>query len=82
MGIGYPELMLMGIVALIVLGPEKLPGFARTVGVFVRKARESVSSIKREIEREIEKTDIRRDVDLDLNAAPHPAEPVKDDVKP
>jgi sec-independent protein translocase protein TatB len=77
-GIGYTEMLLVGIVALLVLGPEKLPGFARTVGGFVRKARESFFSIKREIEREIEKTDIRKDMELDLNAplaTPDPLNP-------
>jgi len=78
-GVGYTELLLVGIVALLVLGPEKLPGFARTVGGFVRKARDSFSSIKREIEREIEKTDVRSDLELDLNAKP---KPVNDDAGP
>jgi sec-independent protein translocase protein TatB len=73
MGIGYTELLLVGIVALLVLGPQKLPGFARTVGGFVRKARDSYFSLKREIEREIEKTDVRQDLHVDLNAPVEPA---------
>lgn len=76
MGIGYTEMLLVGIIALLVLGPEKLPGFARTIGGFVRKARESFFSIKREIEREIEKTDIRKDIELDLNAPIFTPDPV------
>jgi Tat protein translocase TatB subunit len=79
MGIGYTELLLVGIVALLVLGPQKLPGFARTVGGFVRKARDSYFSLKREIEREIEKTDVRQDLHVDLNA---PVEPATEPVAP
>jgi sec-independent protein translocase protein TatB len=81
-GIGYTEMLLVGIVALLVLGPEKLPGFARTVGGLVRKARESFFSIKREIEREIEKTDIRKDMELDLNAPLATPDPVTPEVAP
>jgi sec-independent protein translocase protein TatB len=58
--IGFAELMLIGVVALLVLGPEKLPGFARTVGGFVAKARASWNSMRAEIEREIAADELKR----------------------
>ena len=51
--VSFVELMVIGLVALIVLGPERLPGAARTVGAMVRKARNSWNSVKSEIEREL-----------------------------
>ena len=37
--IGFTELMLLGVIALLVLGPERLPSAARTAGVLLRRAR-------------------------------------------
>ena len=49
--VSFIELMIIGIVGLIVLGPEKLPVAARTVGGFVRRARNSWNSVRSEFER-------------------------------
>ena len=51
--ISFVELMLIGVVALLVLGPERLPGAARTLGGFIRRARSSWTSVRGEIEREL-----------------------------
>ncbi len=51
--IGFWELSLIAVVALIVFGPEKLPGAARTAGLWVGRARRFVSSVKQDIDREI-----------------------------
>jgi sec-independent protein translocase protein TatB len=51
--ISLAEFALIAIVALLVLGPERLPGAARTVGGLVRRARASWSSLRSEIEREL-----------------------------
>lgn len=60
--IGFSELMVIGVVALLVLGPERLPGAARTVGSFVRKARQSWDSVRTEFERQIAVEDVKRSV--------------------
>ena len=59
-GISFSELLLVGLVALLVLGPERLPGAARTAGLWVGRLKRSFNSIKTEIEREIGADDIRR----------------------
>lgn len=51
--IGFLELCIIGIVALLVIGPERLPGAARTAGQWVGKARRLLSSIQHEIETEL-----------------------------
>jgi len=58
--IGFLEIMVVGIVALVVLGPEKLPGTIRTVSLWVGRLRRSFNSIKSEIEKEIGADEIRR----------------------
>src|SRR5688500_7733636 len=70
--VSFVELMLIGIVGLLVLGPEKLPVAARTVGGFVRRARNSWNSVRSEFERELAAEDLKRTMretarDLDLS---------------
>ncbi|MNR30343.1 sec-independent translocase [compost metagenome] len=50
----------MGLVALLVLGPERLPGAARTAGLWIGRLKRSFNAIKQEVEREIGADDIRR----------------------
>ncbi len=59
-GISFSELLLVGLVALLVLGPERLPGAARTAGLWVGRLKRSFNAIKTEVEREIGADDIRR----------------------
>jgi sec-independent protein translocase protein TatB len=58
--IGFFELVLVGVVALLVLGPEKLPGAIRTASLWIGRLRRSFNNIKQDIEREIGADDIRR----------------------
>lgn len=55
--IGFMEIALIGVVALVVIGPERLPGVARTVGKWVGNARRFVSSVQADINLEVSKTD-------------------------
>jgi sec-independent protein translocase protein TatB len=59
-GISFSELLLVGLVALLVLGPERLPGAARTAGLWVGRLKRSFNAIKAEVEREIGADEIRR----------------------
>ncbi|MCM2460092.1 Sec-independent protein translocase subunit TatB [Pseudomonas sp. CG7] len=59
-GISFTELLLVGLVALLVLGPERLPGAARTAGRWIGRLKRSFNAIKQEVEREIGADDIRR----------------------
>lgn len=58
--IGFAELLLIGVVALLVLGPEKLPVAAKTCGLWIGRLRRSVSSIQREINEELRVEELRR----------------------
>jgi len=52
--IGFTELLLVGIVALLVLGPERLPVAARTLGRGLGQARRALDALKAQVEREID----------------------------
>jgi sec-independent protein translocase protein TatB len=58
--IGFWELVLTGIVALLVFGPEKLPGMARTAGYWIGKARRQLNEFRAEFEREVALDEVRR----------------------
>ena len=52
--IGFSELMVIGVVALVVIGPERLPKVARTVGVLFGRLQRYVTQVKSDISREME----------------------------
>lgn len=56
--VSFSELMLIGVIALIVIGPERLPKVARTVGHLVGRAQRYVSQVKSDIQREIDLKEI------------------------
>jgi sec-independent protein translocase protein TatB len=58
--IAFTELMIIGLVALIVIGPEKLPRMARTVGHLAGRLQRYVSDVKADINREIELDELRK----------------------
>ncbi|BCX82356.1 sec-independent protein translocase protein TatB [Methylomarinovum caldicuralii] len=51
--IGFWELTLVGLIALLVLGPERLPGAIRTTAYWVRRARNVAATVRAEVEREL-----------------------------
>jgi sec-independent protein translocase protein TatB len=54
------KLLLIALIALIVLGPEKLPGAARTAGAVLRRVRSGWDSVRAEVERELQLEEIKR----------------------
>ncbi|HDS1581747.1 TPA: twin-arginine translocase subunit TatB [Stenotrophomonas maltophilia] len=58
--IGFSELLVIAVVALVVLGPERLPKAARFAGLWVRRARNQWDSVKQELERELQAEEIKR----------------------
>jgi sec-independent protein translocase protein TatB len=58
--IGFSELVVIGIVALIVIGPERLPKVARTAGHLYGRLQRYVSTVKSDISQEIQLDEIRR----------------------
>lgn len=61
--IGFTELMLVGVVALLVLGPERLPKAASTAGRWIGQAKRTMNGIKTQIEREMDAEQLRKDLD-------------------
>ena len=58
--VGFSELLVIAVVALLVLGPERLPKAARFAGLWMRRARAQWNSVKSEFEREIANEDLKR----------------------
>ena len=57
---GFEKIALIGAVALIVIGPEKLPRVARTVGMLLGKAQRYVADVKAEVNRSIELEELQK----------------------
>ncbi|OQX38685.1 MAG: twin arginine-targeting protein translocase TatB [Oceanospirillales bacterium LUC14_002_19_P2] len=60
--IGFLELLVIAVIALIVLGPERLPVAIKVVAVWIGRLRRSFQSIRQEIEKEINADEIRREI--------------------
>lgn len=60
--IGFSELLIIAVVALLVLGPERLPRAARMAGLWVRRARAQWYSVQADLERELAQEEYRRSV--------------------
>jgi sec-independent protein translocase protein TatB len=58
--LGFTELMLIGIVALVVIGPERLPKVARTAGQWLGKLNRYVSQVKQDIDRDMKLEELRK----------------------
>jgi len=60
--IGFGELVLIFVIALIVVGPERLPRVARTAGLWIRKARRIIAEVRDEVERELRVEELKRSI--------------------
>jgi len=60
---GFDKIAMIGAVALIVIGPEKLPRLARTVGALFGKAQRYVADVKAEVNRSIDLEELKKTVD-------------------
>jgi sec-independent protein translocase protein TatB len=58
--VGFSELMMVGLVALLVIGPEKLPKAARIAGFWLGKARSTVAHVKTELKQELYAEEMRQ----------------------
>jgi sec-independent protein translocase protein TatB len=58
--IGFSELIMVGLVSLLVIGPERLPKVARLAGFWVGKTRSMVASVKAEIKQELHAEELRQ----------------------
>ncbi len=58
--VGFSELLLVGLIALLVFGPERLPSLARTAGMWLGRARRFLGSVKADIEQELKAEELKR----------------------
>lgn len=65
--VGFSELLVFGIIALLVLGPEKLPVAARFVGKWYAKIKRTVSNVQNDIDRELRLSELREQMQLEMN---------------
>jgi Tat protein translocase TatB subunit len=66
--VGFMELVLVSVIGLLVLGPQRLPKVAAEIGRWVGRARRTATQLRRQLEREIELSELQ-------NPAPPPARP-------
>jgi len=58
--VGFWEILLILVLALVVIGPERLPGAARQAGYWVGKARRYIEGVRSEVEQELDVTEFKR----------------------
>src|SRR3990172_8718213 len=78
--IGFSEMMVIGLVALIVIGPERLPRVARTIGHLAGRLQRYVSDVKADINREVELDELRKMRDTVQQAATGIESSVQDEL--
>lgn len=79
--VGFAELVLCFIVALVVLGPEKLPAVARTVGRWTARARSYVRNLTSELDREAGAAELKRELGDAARAMREGADAIKGDLR-
>ncbi len=65
--IGFWELCLIGVVALLILGPERLPSVARTAGLWIGRARRFMADVKADIDKELKSDELSAMKDIGRN---------------
>lgn len=75
--VGFSELIMVAVVALLVVGPERLPKLARVAGMWLGRARRTLVSVKQEIDRELKAGELAEI--LKQQAAANPLETILED---
>lgn len=78
--VGFWELVMVGVIALLVIGPKDLPRVARMAGLWVGRARRTLSSVKEEIDREFKAQELK-DI-LEKQARGNPLETLIEEPRP
>ena len=79
--VGFSELILLGIVALVVLGPEKLPHAARMAGAWLGKIKRTVIDIQAEIEKEVSAAELKQRMNDEIEKLKALSEPVEEEIQ-
>lgn len=78
--VGFSELLLVGIIALVVLGPERLPQAARTAGLWVGRLRATVQRFTADVDRELKAEELRQTLREQARYLAEPVEALHRDV--
>jgi len=68
--VGFFELLMIAVVALLVVGPERLPKLARTAGMWLGRGRRFLNSVKQDIDREMKADELRQILDKQKQSNP------------
>jgi sec-independent protein translocase protein TatB len=79
--VGFSELILLAIVALVVLGPEKLPHAARMAGAWLGRIRRTMTNIQMEIEKEVSAQEMRDRINQEIERLKILSNPINDEIK-
>ena len=79
--VGFSELILLAIVALVVLGPEKLPHAARMAGAWLGRIRRTMTNIQMEIEKEVSAQEMRDRINQEIERLKTLSNPINDEIK-
>lgn len=63
--VGFTEILLLAVVALLVLGPQQLPGAVRSTASMIARLKRAVGDVRSELERELDADEIRRQIHND-----------------
>jgi Tat protein translocase TatB subunit len=80
--VGFSELVLLFVIGLLVLGPERLPKVATQLGRWVGRARRTASQLRHQLEREIALSEIEQSRKRKLSNAPRPVAPTAPGAEP
>lgn len=61
--VGFSEMLMVGLIALLVFGPERLPKVAKEAALWIKKARSMATSVKQEIDRELQLQELKETMD-------------------
>lgn len=79
--VGFAELLIIAVVALLVLGPERLPKAARFTGLWVRKARAQWYAVKSELELELAQDEMKKHLQSVENSIKAPMQDLQQDLQ-
>lgn len=79
--VGFSELVLLAIVALVVLGPEKLPHAARMAGAWLGRIKRTMTNIQMEIEKEVSAQEMRDRINQEIERLKALSNPINDEIK-
>ncbi len=79
--IGFAELLVIGVVALLVIGPERLPQTVRTASLWLNRIRRGFNDIKQEIQQELHNDEVMRELRETGNQLKNDAQAIGQDLK-